>query len=87
MLLAYTIWGWAIERRGVARTVPYLYLVPILTGLFSLFFLDERFTRFKVAGAALVLAGVGLARRRAGVRSEAPRVGEQERAGSQRLSQ
>jgi drug/metabolite transporter (DMT)-like permease len=63
MLVAYTIWGWAIERRGVARTAPFLYLIPILTGVFSLLFLDETFGWLKVLGALLVLLGVALTRR------------------------
>jgi drug/metabolite transporter (DMT)-like permease len=65
MLVAYTIWGWAIERRGVGRTVPFLFFVPIGTGILATLFLDERFTGLKLAGAALVLAGVALARRSA----------------------
>lgn len=63
MLIGYTLWGWAIKRRGVGRTVPYLFLVPIITGVLSTVFLDERLTAFKIAGAALVLIGVFLARR------------------------
>ena len=69
MLVAYTIWGWAIERRGVGRTVPYLYLVPVVTGVLAMLYLGERFDAAKLAGATLVLVGVGLARRGAG---EAP---------------
>lgn len=63
MLVAYTIWGWAIERKGVGRTVPYLYLVPLLTGAMAILFLDERLGVAQVIGGALVLCGVGLARR------------------------
>jgi drug/metabolite transporter (DMT)-like permease len=63
MLLGYTLWGWAIKRRGVGRTVPFLFLIPIVTGVLSALFLDERLTVFKLAGALLVLVGVGLARR------------------------
>jgi drug/metabolite transporter (DMT)-like permease len=69
MLVAYTLWSWAIGRRGVGRTVPYLFLVPIVTGLLATLFLDERFNAFKLAGAALVLAGVALARRGAAPRA------------------
>ncbi|MEZ4624940.1 MAG: DMT family transporter [Thermomicrobiales bacterium] len=36
MLLAYTIWGWAIQRGGVARTALFLYLIPILTGVVAI---------------------------------------------------
>jgi drug/metabolite transporter (DMT)-like permease len=65
MLVAYTIWGWAIERRGVGRTVPFLFLVPIVTGFLAMLFLGERFSAFKILGAVLVFAGVALARRSA----------------------
>jgi O-acetylserine/cysteine efflux transporter len=63
MLIGYSLWSWAIARRGVGRTAPYLYLVPILTGLISLLFLDEQFGVIKIAGALLVLAGLVLVRR------------------------
>jgi drug/metabolite transporter (DMT)-like permease len=43
--------------------VPYLYLVPLPTGGMAVLFLDERVGAVKLIGAALVLAGVGLARR------------------------
>jgi drug/metabolite transporter (DMT)-like permease len=66
MLISYTIWGWAIERRGLGRPLLYLYLVPIFAGIIAALFLDETFGPFKIAGAALVLAGVGLAHRSGG---------------------
>lgn len=62
MLVAYTVWAWAISRRGVGRTVPFLYLVPILTGIFAALLLNETFGPLKVVGGALVLVGVGLVR-------------------------
>jgi drug/metabolite transporter (DMT)-like permease len=62
MLLAYTIWGWAIHRTGVSKTAPFLYLIPVLTGLFSYLFLDETFGALKIVGAAFVFGGVVLAR-------------------------
>ena len=62
MLVAYTLWSWAIERRGVGRTVPYLFLVPVVTGLLAVFLLDERFGPFKVVGGLLVLVGTALVR-------------------------
>jgi O-acetylserine/cysteine efflux transporter len=66
MLVAYTVWAWAIERRGVAKTVPFMYLIPILSGVFSAIVLDESFGALKLVGGALVLSGVALARRSAG---------------------
>lgn len=62
MMVSYTIWGWAVQRRGVGRTVVYLFFVPIGTGALSAILLGEELTAHKLAGAALVLAGVGFAR-------------------------
>jgi drug/metabolite transporter (DMT)-like permease len=62
LLVGYTIWSWAIARGGVARTVPYLFLVPVVTGGISALFLGETFSPLKLAGAALVLAGTTLVR-------------------------
>ncbi|MER3439189.1 MAG: hypothetical protein C4346_17260 [Chloroflexota bacterium] len=72
MLVAYTLWGWAIERRGVGRTVPYLYLIPVFTGVLASIFLHETPSLSQLMGTALVFAGIGLARRgsTAGVRAE-----------------
>jgi drug/metabolite transporter (DMT)-like permease len=63
MLFAYTVWAWAIERRGVGRTVPFLYMIPILAGVFSALFLDESFGIVKLVGGALVFIGIALTRR------------------------
>jgi drug/metabolite transporter (DMT)-like permease len=60
MLAAYTVWGWAIGRRGIGRTVPYLYLVPVVTGVAAAPFLGEAFGPAKLVGAALVLLGLVL---------------------------
>lgn len=57
MLIGYSLWNWAIMRGGVARTVPYLFLVPVVTAVLSAVILGEFFTPLKLAGAAMVLAG------------------------------
>lgn len=64
MLLAYSIWTWAIGQRGVARTVPYLYLVPILTGIMAASLQGEQFGPLKLFGAAVTLLGLALTRYR-----------------------
>jgi drug/metabolite transporter (DMT)-like permease len=66
MLVSYTIWGWAIQKRGVGRTVVFLFFVPVVTGVLSVLVLNEQITKSKAIGAALVLVGVGLARLRFG---------------------
>lgn len=61
-LVAYNLWSWAIGRRGIARTVPYMFLLPVMTGVFSVLMTGERFGPLKIAGAALAMAGVALVR-------------------------
>jgi drug/metabolite transporter (DMT)-like permease len=65
MLLAYTLWSWAIGRRGAGRTVPYLFLIPVFTGILAMIFLDDTIGRYQLIGAAFALTGVALARRSA----------------------
>jgi drug/metabolite transporter (DMT)-like permease len=62
LLLAYILWTWAIARRGVGRTTPYLFLLPLLTGAMSAVLTGERFGPAKVAGAVLILVGTGVVR-------------------------
>lgn len=66
LLVGYSLWTWAIRRRGVGRTTPYLFLIPVVTGVFSAFAFGERFGPLKLAGAGLVLAGTATVRLAAG---------------------
>ncbi len=61
-LIGYTLWSWAIVRGGVARTVPYLFMIPVITGVISALFLGETFGPVKIAGALMVLVGTTLVR-------------------------
>lgn len=56
--LAYALWSWAIRHRGVARTVVYGFLVPILGGAIAVLALDEGVRLEQVIGGLLVLAGL-----------------------------
>ncbi|MDQ3514676.1 MAG: DMT family transporter [Chloroflexota bacterium] len=69
MLVGYSLWAWGIGRRGVGRTVPYLYLTPILTGILAVLFQGEQFGPLKLAGAAVTLLGLALTRTRLPVRT------------------
>lgn len=59
--LGWLVWGWANAVRGVARTAPLIYLMPPVAGLVAWWLTGERYGAVKLAGAALVLAGVALA--------------------------
>ena len=66
MLAGYTLWTWAIDRRGAARTAPYLFLIPIVTGALAALVFGERLGPVELAGATLVLAGTAIVRLAAG---------------------
>ena len=59
--LGWLVWGWVNEQRGVGRTAPLQYLMPIVAGFVAWWATGERFTAMKIGGAALTLAGVALA--------------------------
>jgi drug/metabolite transporter (DMT)-like permease len=61
--LAYAMWNWAIRKRGIARTVVYGFLVPVLGGAMAVVFLNEHVTPSEVVGALLVVAGLVVTRR------------------------
>lgn len=62
MLIGYSLWSWAMNRGGVARTAPYLFLIPVATGIMSAAALGEVFTPARIGGALMVLAGTTLVR-------------------------
>lgn len=68
MFFAYTLWSWAIGRRTTGRTVPYLFLIPVITGVLAVIFLGDDIGFFQLIGAGFALTGVALARRSARVR-------------------
>lgn len=59
--LGWLVWGWVNAVRGVARTAPLMYLMPPVAGLVAWWLTGERYGAVKLAGAALVLAGVAIA--------------------------
>lgn len=59
--LGWLAWGWVNEQRGVARTAPLQYLMPIFAGAIAWWATGERFTLVKIAGAVVTLGGVALA--------------------------
>ncbi len=61
--VAWTLWNWTIGRVGVARASVFMYLVPVVGGVTSWILFGEGFGPLKIIGAALVLAGLAVARR------------------------
>ncbi len=59
--VGWLVWGWVNAQRGVARTAPLQYLMPLVAGVVAWWATGERFTGLKIAGAALTLAGVAWA--------------------------
>jgi drug/metabolite transporter (DMT)-like permease len=59
--LGWLVWGWVNEQRGVGRTAPLQYLMPIVAGAVAWWATGERFTAMKIGGALITLAGVALA--------------------------
>jgi drug/metabolite transporter (DMT)-like permease len=59
--LGWLVWGWVNETRGVGRTAPLQYLMPIVAGFVAWWATGERFTSMKIGGAALTLLGVAMA--------------------------
>lgn len=62
--VAYMLWNWGIAQRGVAAATSFQLLVPISSGVLSAIFLHEAFGPLKLAGAAIVLAGLMVVRTR-----------------------
>jgi O-acetylserine/cysteine efflux transporter len=60
--VGYWIWNWAVSRKGLAHASLYLFVDILLTGVFAFLFLGERFGAARLAGAAIILLGVHLAR-------------------------
>ncbi len=59
-LLAFGIWAWLLRRHPAATVAPFTLLVPVVGMSCAVALLDEPVTWWKVAGAALVLAGLAL---------------------------
>lgn len=60
--LAYIIWNNGVKKIGAVRTAAYQNLVPVLGLIFGLVLLGEELTLLQYIGAALVIAGIIIAR-------------------------
>jgi drug/metabolite transporter (DMT)-like permease len=59
--VGWLLWTWVNSARGVARSAPFMYLMPPVAGVMAWLTLGETFTWLKIAGAAVTMAGVAWA--------------------------
>jgi drug/metabolite transporter (DMT)-like permease len=59
--IGWLLWTWVNSVRGVARSAPFMYLMPPVAGVMAWLTLGETFTWLKVLGAAITMAGVAWA--------------------------
>jgi drug/metabolite transporter (DMT)-like permease len=59
--LGWLLWTWVNSVRGVARSAPFMYLMPPVAGVMAWLTLGETFTWLKILGAAITMAGVAWA--------------------------
>ena len=59
-MLAYAIWGALLRRYATATVAPFALLVPFVGAVSSSLVFGERFGPLRLAGMALVLAGLAV---------------------------
>jgi len=57
----WLLWTWVNSVRCVARSAPFMYLMPPVAGLMAWLTLGETFTWLKIGGATVTMAGVAWA--------------------------
>lgn len=71
-MVSFLLYNFAVRTVPASRTGAFLNLVPVLTLLMGLIFLDERLTLGQWAASALVLGGVILSQWKTGRPAESP---------------
>src|SRR5688500_3904755 len=59
--IGWLLWTWLDSVRGVARSAPFMYLMPPVAGVMAWLTLGESFTLLKILGAVVTMAGVAWA--------------------------
>jgi drug/metabolite transporter (DMT)-like permease len=60
--MAFLLWNRGVASVGAARAAPFMYLMPLYGSVLAFAFLGDAVQSFQVAGGALVLLGLWLAR-------------------------
>lgn len=58
--LCFVTWNFAVKVLGAVKTSVYIYMVPVITVVTSVFILHEKITVLAGAGTVLTLAGLFL---------------------------
>lgn len=62
--LCYITWNKAMEYLGAVKTSVYIYLVPVVTVIFSFFILGEQLTLISLSGCILIVLGLLLSEKK-----------------------
>jgi drug/metabolite transporter (DMT)-like permease len=62
--LCYIIWNKAMKLLGAVKASVYIYLIPLITLIFSFFVLGERLTPVALIGCVLILCGLVLSQQK-----------------------
>ena len=68
--MCFVTWNTAVKVLGAVKTSVYIYIVPVVTVVTSVFILHEKITAISAVGIALTLAGLFLSEGKFGKRSE-----------------
>lgn len=58
--LCFVTWNFAVKMLGAVKTSVYIYLVPVITVVTSVIFLQEKITAMAAIGTVLTMAGLFL---------------------------
>ena len=56
--ISFVTWNYSVSRLGAIKTSVYIYLIPVVTIVFSAIFLSEPITPMIIAGTVMTLAGL-----------------------------
>ncbi len=62
--LCFVTWNYSVSELGAVKTSTYIYLVPVITIIFSAVFLEEPVSLLMGLGTAMTLAGLAVSQKR-----------------------
>lgn len=62
--MSFVTWNYSVRKLGAIKTSVYIYLIPVVTIVFSFIFLSEPITPMIVTGTILTLSGLVISERK-----------------------